>query len=235
MTRRRPKHKEWPIVVALDESWSESKIWTKRLKGKVWGFKVGSILFSEMGPKVVQKLKAEGFRIFLDLKYHDIPNTVAGAVRQAFDLGADLVTLHSSGGRAMCEAAAKLQNSKQSVLAVTVLTSFDEKDLKDLGIDRSLPKQVESLASLAIKSGVHGLVCSPLEVANLRKKFPKAILVTPGIRLEANGTQDQKRTSGLQDTFLNGASLAVVGRALTGEKNWKAAWEKINSSLEEIF
>jgi orotidine-5'-phosphate decarboxylase len=235
MTRRIAKPKEWPLVVALDGSWKESKIWTSRLKGLVWGFKVGSILFSEMGPKIVEKLKSDGFRVFLDLKYHDIPNTVQGAVRHAFALGADLVTVHSSGGRAMCEAAAKEQTSKQSIVAVTVLTSFDEKDLQDLGIERKLDNQVMVLANLAIKSGVHGLVCSPLEVGSLRKKFPKAILVTPGIRLESGDKQDQKRSATLQSAFLNGASLAVVGRALTAAKDWKKEWQKINSSMEEIF
>jgi len=123
MTRSRPL----PIAVALDGSWKDVKIWTNRLENKVWGFKVGSILYAERGPRIIEDLKSKGFNIFLDLKFHDIPNTVKLAVRQAFSHGVDLLTVHACGGRDMLEVAASEQKRNQKVVAVTVLTSLDQK------------------------------------------------------------------------------------------------------------
>lgn len=235
MTRIASKSRVWPIVVALDGEWKSVKVWTDRLENQVWGFKVGSILFAERGPRVVDEIQRAGYRVFLDLKYHDIPNTVQLAVRRAFSWGVDLVTVHASGGRAMLEAAAAEQKRNHSVVAVTVLTSLDQRDLKSVGVNKNLRSQVLSLSKLAIHAGVDGLVSSPFEVASLRKNFKKAILVTPGVRLESSDQHDQKRTDTLHSTFLKGSSLAVLGRALTASKNWKQEWQNINSSLEEIF
>lgn len=229
------KTKAYPIVIALDGTWSDVKIWTRRLEGKVWGFKVGSILFAERGPKVVEEIQRRGFRVFLDLKYHDIPNTVQLAVRRAFSWGVDLVTVHACGGRAMLEAAASEQKKNQSVVAVTVLTSLDQNDLKNIGVSRDVKSQVIHLAKLSIDSGVDGLVSSAAEVESLRTKFKKAILVTPGVRWASSSQNDQKRTDTLEATFQRGSSLAVVGRALTSAENWKQEWQSISSSLDEIF
>ena len=229
---------ELPIAVALDADWQASKVWLTRLRGKVWGFKVGSILYCEQGNHIIREIQDAGFRVFLDLKFHDIPNTVAGAVKNAFALGVNLLTVHACGGANMLKAAAKEQSANQSVLAVTVLTSLDQKDLGQVGVSRNLEDQVSSLADLVIESGVKGLVCSPLEVQNLRKKFPGALLVTPGVRLAEPGSQqkqnvqDQKRVATLDQTLKSGASLAVLGRALTESTEWEKTWESLSSSLD---
>lgn len=229
---RRSKTSKLPIAVALDDEWKSSKKWLSRLKNQVWGFKVGSILFTEQGPKIIEQILKEGFEVFLDLKFHDIPNTVEGAVKAAFSWGASVTTVHAAGGQAMLEAAASQQTKSQSVVAVSVLTSLDEKDLKTLGFSRSLTDQMISLSSLALSSGIKGLVCSPLEVSHLRSQYPKALLVTPGVRLSES--HDQKRVGTLRSAIEGGSSLVVLGRALTESKNWEETWQKLISSLDGI-
>mgnify|MGYP000911889541 CR=1 FL=1 len=219
-----------PFIVALDDEWSESKVWLKRLKGRVWGFKVGSILFSQKGPKVVEEIQKAGFRVFLDLKFHDIPNTVEGAVREAFKMGVNLCTVHACGGRQMLEAISPLQKKDQRLLAVTVLTSLDQKNLEEIGVERSLREQVASMAELAVGCGIKGLVSSPHEVSLLRQKFSSALLVTPGVRLQQ--AHDQKRVATPQQAIDDGADLLVIGRALTESKNWEKSWDELTSSLE---
>jgi orotidine-5'-phosphate decarboxylase len=222
-----------PIAIALDGDWKDVKIWTNRLKGKVWGFKIGSILYAERGPRIVEDLKAKGFNVFLDLKFHDIPNTVKFAVRQSFAHGADLLTVHACGGKAMLEAAAAEQKRNQKVVAVTVLTSLSQPDLKSLGVERKLNQQVLKMGKLAMDAGIKGLVCSPQEVQSLRKKYSKAVLVTPGVRF-AKGGDDQKRTETPGSALKKGSSLIVLGRALTAAPDWKKAWHKVTSSMAEM-
>lgn len=232
MARTKVKTTRSPIIVALDAPWRDSCVWLSRLKGQVWGFKLGSILYSELGPGVIEKVQNQGFRVFLDLKFHDIPNTVERSVRTAFSWGVNLLTVHASGGRSMLEAAASYQRRGQSILAVTVLTSLDAADLRSIGVHASLTTQVQNLADLAINAGIKGLVCSPREVASLRARFKNAILLTPGVRF-AGPSGDQKRTETLRATLDSGATYAVVGRALTEAKNWKDAWQKLISSTDE--
>lgn len=220
-----------PVAVALDSDWSESQIWLRRMKGQIWGFKVGSILFAQEGPRIIEKIRRQGYRVFLDLKFHDIPNTVAGACRAAFSWGVDVLTVHASGGRAMLEAAAESQTASQKIVAVTVLTSFDRADLNEVGVTSALSTQVERLAAVAMKAKIAGLVSSVQEVRSLRQKFPKSFLVTPGVRL--GESHDQKRTGTLQGALQDGSSLVVLGRALTEADDWKAAWQKLTSSLGE--
>ena len=221
------------MVVALDDDWKKSKVWVKRLRGKVWGFKVGSILFAERGPSVVESILGEGHRVFLDLKYCDIPNTVEKAVKTAFSWGVDLLTVHAFGGRPMLEACSQHQSKKQKIVAVTVLTSLERKDLRELGLDRDVSEQVRALGQLAISSGIAGLVCSPLEVRMLRQQFPGSVLVTPGVRIAES--HDQKRTATLTDALDSGSSLVVLGRALTESKDWESTWAQLISSSEETF
>ncbi len=221
------------MVVALDDDWKKSKVWVKRLRGKVWGFKVGSILFAERGPSVVESILGEGHRVFLDLKYCDIPNTVEKAVKTAFSWGVDLLTVHAFGGRPMLEACSQHQSKKQKIVAVTVLTSLERKDLRELGLDRDVSEQVRALGQLAISSGIAGLVCSPLEVRMLRQQFPGSFLVTPGVRIAES--HDQKRTATLTDALDSGSSLVVLGRALTESKDWESTWAQLISSSEETF
>lgn len=218
-----------PIAIALDGNWESSKVWLDRLKGRVWGFKVGSILFCERGPSLIEEILKRDLGVFLDLKFCDIPNTVEGAVSRAFSWGVQLTTVHAFGGSAMLKAAAAQQRPGQAVVAVTVLTSLDQGDLKSIGVERELGDQVNSLGQLAMSSGIKGLVCSPLEVENLRKQFPSATLVTPGVRL--GEAHDQKRTASLAEAFKLGSSLPVLGRALTESKNWEQTWEELTSSL----
>jgi orotidine-5'-phosphate decarboxylase len=222
---------ELPVVIALDSSWRDVCIWLERLKGKIWGFKVGSILFSEKGPEAVEAIRNAGFRVFLDLKYHDIPNTVQHATREAFRWGVNLLTVHASGGQKMLEAAAKEQKKDQIIVAVTVLTSLDSADLKDMGIAGSVEDQVIRLARLSYSSGILGHVCSVHEVARLRQEFATSFLVTPGVRIEP-AKDDQKRTASLSEALDRGSSLVVVGRALTDAPDWEKAWQTLTSSLD---
>ncbi len=222
-----------PIAVALDGDWKHSKIWLDRLKGLVWGFKVGSILFTEQGPSVIESIQKKGFSVFLDLKFHDIPNTVQGAVREAFSLGASVTTVHAAGGVEMLKAAAAEQTKNQLVVAVSVLTSLDEVNLRSIGVQRSVSEQMQGLSELALSCGIRGLVSSPQEVAALRLKFPESYLVTPGIRI--GEAHDQKRTGSLKQALEDGSSLIVLGRALTESKKWEETWQSLTSSLGETF
>lgn len=223
----------YPVVVALDGSWQEAQQWIDRLREEVWGFKVGSILFSEQGPRVIQYLKERDCGVFLDLKFHDIPNTVQKAVQNAFGWGADWISVHCLGGKQMLRAAAAQQNDAQKVLAITILTSLQAEDLQELGFVVRADEEVKRLAEVASSQGVAGLVCSPREVGELRQRFSDALLVTPGIRLSAE-VQDQKRTSGAKESLEAGASAVVIGRALTESKDWQTQWKQIRSSLDEM-
>ncbi len=222
--------RELPIAVALDGDWQSVKVWLQRLKGCVWGFKVGSVLFTQQGPSVIDEIQSAGFKVFLDLKFHDIPNTVSGSVEGAIKRGVDLLTVHASGGRAMLESAAQWQTENQSVVAVTVLTSLDQNDLQSLGIQKPMPTHVLDMARLAMSAGIKGLVSSPQEVAELRKTYPNSLLVTPGVRIQES--HDQKRTGTLRGALESGSSLVVLGRALTESQNWEQTWQQLASSLD---
>jgi orotidine-5'-phosphate decarboxylase len=181
-------------------------------------FKVGMELYYATGNRIVQQLRDRGFDVFLDLKLHDIPNTVAGAVRSATRAGASLLTLHASGGAAMMSAAAEAASAPGSprLLAVTVLTSMDANELVGIGITASPAQQVLRLAKLAKKSGIDGMVCSAEEVAALRKETgPNSLLVVPGIRLAGGAMDDQKRIATPAQAIADGASMLVVGRPIT--------------------
>lgn len=222
-----------PIAVALDGDWKSSKIWLDRLKGLVWGFKVGSILFTEKGPSVIEAIQKRGFSVFLDLKYHDIPNTVQGAVKEAFSWGVSVTTVHAAGGVEMLKAAASEQRPEQIIVAVTVLTSLDEINLRAVGVNRPLAEHMHALSELSLECGIRGLVSSPQEVASLRRRFPEAFLVTPGIRL--GEAHDQKRTGSLSQALADGSSLVVLGRALTESQDWEDSWQNLTSSLDATF
>lgn len=212
------------LIVALDVPDAASAFaLVEKLDGRCRWFKVGLQLFVAAGPQIVEKLTARGFSVFLDLKFHDIPNTVAGAVRSAASLGAKLVTVHAAGGPAMLtaarEALASIANPPQ-LLAVTVLTSMDRQQLAAIGVDRDPAAQVESLARMGLKAGIgagiHGFVCSPEEVERLRTiAGPGAVLVVPGIRPAGSAVGDQKRIATPADALRRGASYLVVGRPIT--------------------
>jgi len=220
-----------PVVFALDQKWSDAQVWVERLGSEIWGFKVGSILFTEEGPAAILNLKKKGHRVFLDLKFHDIPNTVSGAVKVAFALGVDWLTVHAAGGQKMLEAVAPLQNESQKILAIGVLTSLESSDVSTLGWNRSVAEQVNAMAELSVNSGIEGLVSSAHEVASLRSRYEHSLLVTPGVRF-ASDVQDQKRTATAQEALHSGSNCIVLGRALSDAKDWESKWQEIKYSLD---
>ena len=230
-----------PIIVALDVPQAESALQLARELARVVGaFKIGSELFTSAGPDIVRRIRATGAAVFLDLKYHDIPHTVAKAVAAATRLGVQLLTVHTSGGLAMMRAAEELaqQTARQAgldaplLLGVTVLTSMDSNELSEIGVESNVGRQVERLAGLAVKAGLRGLVCSPLELAGLRQILPsKMQLVTPGIRAGDDATDDQKRTLSAKEALAAGANWLVIGRPIYAAKNPREAAEKILASL----
>ena len=223
------------LAVALDlPNEREALNLVDRLGDTCQWFKVGMELYYAAGNSIVKKLRDRGFNIFLDLKLHDIPNTVAGAVRSATEAGASLLTIHASGGQAMMTAAAEAARAPGSprLLAVTVLTSMDASELAGIGITVSPADQVLRLARLAQASGIDGMVCSPEEVALLRKETgPDTLLVVPGIRPAGAAIGDQKRIATPSKAIRDGASLLVVGRPITRAADPAAAAQAI---LEEI-
>ena len=225
------------LIVALDFDRLAPAIQiAKRLAGLVGMFKIGRQLFTAEGPRAVEQLAKQGEGIFLDLKFHDIPNTVAGAVRAAAELpGVRLVNVHALGGKEMMKAAARaikgLKN-RPKVLGVTLITSMDEETLREVGILGPPAKRVLKLAGLAKRAGLDGVVASPLEVAEIRLACGKQFLtVVPGIRPAAAQKNDQLRTATPGEAIRAGADYLVVGRPITAAKDPRAAAKKI---LEEM-
>jgi orotidine-5'-phosphate decarboxylase len=222
------------LIVALDVPDPEAaRSLVERLSGGVGMFKVGSQLFTEAGPDLVRGLVARGERIFLDLKYHDIPNTVAGAVGRAAELGASLLTVHALGGRAMLEAAMEARPAGgPRVLAITILTSHGEGSLGELGVTGSIAEAVRRLALLAKEAGVDGVVTSPREVALVRETCgPDFLVVTPGIRTAGAAEDDQARAATPEAAIAAGADYLVVGRPILEAKDPRAAAEAITARL----
>jgi len=198
-------------------------------------YKVGKQLFTAEGPQVVRELTAAGKKVFLDLKYHDIPSTVAGAVGEAAKLGVDMVTVHASGGGKMLRAAVEAAKARpgMAVLAVTVLTSFEDDDLDKIGVRGHVLDQVMRLAAVALADGCQGLVASAREARQLRAEFGNEfLLVTPGVRPAGAAVGDQARVVTPEEAFAAGASHIVVGRPITGASDPAAAVRGIMSGTE---
>ena len=231
-----------PIIVALDVPKAEKAIALAELLAPVVGaFKIGSELFTNAGPEIVRHLRHTGASVFLDLKFHDIPNTVAKAVAAATRLNVQMLTIHTSGGLAMMRAAeqaaqelaGQLGIKSPLILGVTVLTSLSSDDLAEVGQTSHVGKQVERLAALAVQAGLRGLVCSPLELAALRQLLPANVqLVTPGIRTTHEEAGDQKRTLTAREAMAAGANWLVIGRPIYAAPNPREAAEKILESLK---
>jgi orotidine-5'-phosphate decarboxylase len=231
------------LLVALDvESRARALELAEALDGTVGGFKVGSRLFTLEGPDLVRTLAARGARVFLDLKYHDIPNTVAQAVDAAVLTGAWMVDVHAFGGRSVMtaaatsarEAAERYGRPSPLIVAITVLTSMEQATLRDIGVERQVLEQVVTLAKLAQDSGLAGVVASAHEAGAIRQACgTDFVIVTPGIRGASAGSErnDQKRTMGPAEAVAAGANYLVVGRPIIAAPDPRAAAEAIGREL----
>lgn len=224
------------IIVALDaKSQYDALTITDQLDPSLCRVKIGKELFTHVGPSVVKVLQDKGFEVFLDLKFHDIPNTTAQAVCAAADLGVWMVNVHASGGRKMMETCVerlKAGNYPTQLIAVTVLTSMGREDLKDIGLDIEPFEQVRRLAQLTEQSGLDGIVCSAQEAKMLREVLsPEFSLVTPGIRPVGSNADDQKRIVTPQQAMQDGATHLVIGRPITQSKNPNQTLRDILASL----
>lgn len=225
------------IIVALDFNSAELALkLVDSLDPKLCRLKIGKELYTACGPDLLKQIQSRGFEVFLDLKFHDIPNTVAKAVSVAGDLGVWMLNVHASGGRAMMEAArealVKFESQRPKLIAVTVLTSLAQADLSQIGIDCSPEEQVSKLAFLTRDAGLDGVVCSAAETHLLRAQLPEDFcLVTPGIRRASDASGDQKRILGPADAIRNGSSYLVVGRPITQAESPNEALLEFNSAI----
>jgi len=228
------------LIVALDvpDLASATRL-VNCLEGTCSWFKIGLELFVAAGPAALQPLVARGHHVFLDLKFNDIPNTVAAAVRSAASLGVRMLTVHATGGPAMLTAAREALEGftdPPQLLVVTVLTSMDRAQLRSIGLDRSPAEQVELLARMGLDSGICGFVCSPQEVASLRALTgSEGILVIPGIRPSGAAIGDQKRIATPAEALRQGASYLVVGRPITQATDPAKAAEAILQEMAQTF
>lgn len=224
------------IIVALDfPDTAQARVLLTQLDPAQCRVKIGKELFTRGGPIFVKEVVALGFDVFLDMKYHDIPNTVAKAVCAAAELGVWMVNVHASGGSEMMSAAAQaLQGAKHRplLIAVTVLTSMSQSDLAEIGVQVSPSEQVQRLATLAQRSGMDGVVCSAQEVSALQSTLGKDfVLVTPGIRPEGDAADDQKRIVTPSAALHSGSHYLVIGRPITQAANPR---EKLNAIYQQI-
>lgn len=241
------------IIVALDCDGALARSLARQLCGEALWLKVGMTLYYAEGPRIVRELKELGFKVFVDLKLHDIPHQVRGAAQTITEAGADMITVHSSGGAEMLRAAVdgagygfqKLSKREKNalrpvLLGITVLTSIDQQTLHSIGIDQDTATQVQRLAQLAMNAGLDGVVASPLEAGSLRSSLGQsAIIVTPGIRpaiqvesVESKKTDDQSRISTPRAALSAGASFLVIGRPITSAEDPLSAFRDIVRSID---
>jgi orotidine-5'-phosphate decarboxylase len=221
------------IIVALDvASKKEALPLVEQLRERISFFKIGLQLYTAEGPEIVRAVTASGAKIFLDLKLHDIPNTVARAVDSASDLGVQMLTIHLSGGSEMIRAAVAARKREMAILGVTVLTSSTQHTLDEIGIEEQLDRHVLRLGNLGVAAGIDGLVASPFEARFLRSELGDKIkIVVPGVRPSWSEPGDQKRFMTPREAIEAGADYLVVGRPITAHKNPREAVERI---LEEL-
>ena len=238
MSQNDPKEK---IIFALDvEHFREAQKWVSLLKDRVGIFKVGKQLFTHSGPKVIDMIRQKGQNVFLDLKYHDIPNTVAKAGEEATKLNVTMFNLHALGGFEMMKKTVEASRAvaktlgipKPIILAVTILTSMDQDSMKEVGIQGPVQEEVGRLALLSMKAGIDGVVASPQEINVIRQRCgEKFIIVTPGIRSPTEKKDDQKRTMSPKEAVAAGANYLVIGRPI---KEAKDPIEAVQRIIEDI-
>ena len=226
------------VIVALDFSSAEQALnFVKQVSPSACRLKIGKELFTIAGPDLVRKIVGMGFDVFLDLKFHDIPNTVNKAITAACDLGIWMVNVHALGGTSMMQAAREAVDSSHvtnapKLIAVSVLTSTSQSGLNEIGFNKSVHQLVTDLTRLALESGLDGMVCSAQEAAMLRDEFGKSpVLVTPGIRPSGTLANDQQRIMTPEQAILSGSSYLVIGRPITQHENPMEQLKRINSSL----
>jgi len=240
------------IIVALDCPERKSAEIARFLKGIASWMKVGMTLYYKSGPAIVAKLRGMGHNVFVDLKLHDIPHQVQGAAKAVVEAGANMLTVHASGGLAMMQAAVQgveeawsakpakgtvleryRTDARPKVLAVTVLTSLDDDALQSIGVAANSAKQVALLASLARQAGCDGVVCSPQEVTAIRAFWPEALIVTPGIRFDGHDHDDQARIASPEAALAAGADYLVIGRIITSQPEPSLAFEQIACMIKQ--
>ena len=214
----------------------------KKLKGQVFAVKLGLEFFMVNGACGVREIRNLGIEIFLDLKFHDIPNTVSGAIREVVKLGVKMITIHSSGGGDMMENAVSSAHNialkgnidKPMLLGVTILTSLDQKDILEIGYQQNLEGQVVKLARLAARNGLDGIVCSAYEIANIKNNFPNLKLIVPGIRFKSDDVSDQKRVMTPDKALELGADYLVMGRSFTNSCDILEKIEEFNNLVSKV-
>lgn len=227
------------VIVALDCDRETALDLAGKLSGHARWLKVGMTLYYAEGPSIVKTFKDLGFKVFLDLKFYDIPHQVRGAARSASLAGADLLSVHGMGSGAMLSAcregaedASEVRGDRAKLVAITVLTSMSQDSLTEIGIDRPVAEEAERLATLAAGNGIDGIVCSPMEAQQMRKVLgPKALIVTPGVRPAGAALGDQTRVATPAAAINRGASHIVVGRPITAADDPVASYEAIVSEL----
>ena len=221
------------VAIALDtDEWNEFDFWCARLGPRVGALKVGLQAYVRFGPEAVERAAATGASVFLDLKLHDIPNTVAGAVRSARALGAAWITVHTDGGGRMLAAATEAAGESLGVLGITVLTHLEPGELRELGVRERIEERVLDRARLARSRGCAGVVCSPRELGRLRSRFPEPfVLATPGLRPPGAESGDQRRVATPREARDGGADLLVIGRPVTRTEDPEAALDALESEL----
>lgn len=235
-------HAKDRIIVALDCDAARARELARVLEGRATWFKVGMTLFYAEGPAIVAELQERGFKVFVDLKLHDIPHQVQGAAASLARIGADMLTVHASGGQDMMAVAfdAVAMNTPNGqkrpiVLGITVLTSTDDAMLADIGVVRPMQEQVESLAKLTMRAHIDGVVCSPAEAPIIRGVLgPDAVIVTPGVRPAGSAKGDQARVATPKEAIEGGADYLVIGRPITAAGDPCKAFDAIVEELEEV-
>lgn len=237
---RAPKTAQERIMIALDMPEKDALALADQLVGEAVWFKVGMTLFYASGARVIDELKAKGFKVFLDLKLNDIPHQVRGAAQSLAHVGADLITVHASGGSEMIRAALEGLRADQTghdipdLICITVLTSMNDQALSSIGVSSAMDDQVKRLAQLASDAGAQGIVCSPQEATVMRELLgPDALIVTPGVRPQGSDCNDQSRVMTPAQAVKSGASHLVIGRPITQADDPVSAFRAIVKELEE--